>query len=197
MRSQNPGRLSFARKFFLAAAVLALGGAALVWKWPAVTAPEASPGLVSPTAAAATVPVTPAPAVSALAVAAPASAAVALPPDPSAATLQIAGRQIAVRANSRGEFSRVLVAPSALIAVEVGFPGAMSGETLPMQNEDGGTFASGVSEGQTIVGDDGRARFEFRTAPHDGLNRVTLRRGGESRVLEFWVGPEAPVLVRR
>ena len=51
-------------------------------------------------------------------------------------------------------------------------------------------------EGDVVIAGAGRARFEFRAAPNDGLNRVTLRRGGESRVLEFWVGVEPPALVR-
>ena len=192
MPSPNSSRPPRVRNFFLVATALGLAGAALVWQWPFEPAPAAPPIPTKDNAAAVAEPASPSAAASAsVATAAP------VPLDPTAATLRFAGRQVAVRATARGEFSRVLVAPSTLVVVDLPFPGAVPGEVLPIQAEDGGTLVAGVNVGQTTVGDDGRARFEFRSAPHDGLNRVTLRRGGESRVLEFWVGPEAPVLVRR
>ena len=89
-----------------------------------------------------------------------------------------------------------MIAPSAVIAVSVPFPDAQPGEQLAIQAEDGGVFVTGVAEARVQVAPDRQAHFQFRTSANDGLHRVTLHRGGESRVLQFWVGAEPPVLVR-
>ncbi|MGH7946415.1 MAG: hypothetical protein ACREF9_15605, partial [Opitutaceae bacterium] len=116
--------------------------------------------------------------------------------DPRAAHLVIDGAMRVVAPNVRGEFTRVVIAPAAVIAASVPFPDAQPGEQLAIQAEDGGVFVTGGAEARVEITPDRQAHFQFQTSANDGLHRVTLRRGGESRVLQFWVGPEVPVIIR-
>jgi hypothetical protein len=185
-------KIFLVRKLLFLAAVFALAGSVLVWQYSRKYKSDA----LAPLAKVVDSPVVASP---------DQTSASSLPhapvkqdiTDPLAANIQVGDRRIAVRSNTRGEFFRVLVAPSALIKVDLPFFGAAAGEALAIQTEDGGALVSGVADGRVLISEGSRARFDFRAAAHDGLNRVTLRRGGETRVLEFWVGPEAPVLVRR
>lgn len=102
-----------------------------------------------------------------------------------------------VISNVRGEFHRVPVPASTVITASVPFADAVPGESIRVQAEDGGLLQGRAAQGSVAVGSDHRASVAFQTAANDGLYRVTLRRGGECRVLQFWVGPEPPVLVRQ
>jgi hypothetical protein len=116
--------------------------------------------------------------------------------DPRAAQLTVDGLPRAVVANVRGEFRRVLVPASAIIAASVPFPDAQPGEKIAVQAEDGGSLLDTAAQGFVTIDAAHHAPVQFKVSAHDGIHRVTLRRGGETRVLEFWVGPEQPVLVR-
>ena len=116
--------------------------------------------------------------------------------DPRAARIEVAGQVRVVAPNARGEFPRVVVPASSVIAVSVPFAGAQLGETLPVQSEDGALLLGEAASGVAVVDGQGAVPLTLRVAATDGLQRVTLRRGGEMRVLEFWVGAEPPVLVR-
>ncbi len=101
-----------------------------------------------------------------------------------------------VAPNVRGEFPRVSVPAAALIRATVPFPDAAPGAIIFLQAEDGGALHGAASGGALTVGDDRQVTLEFRAATSDGVQRVTLRHGADTQLLEFWVGPEAPVLVR-
>ena len=116
--------------------------------------------------------------------------------NPRAAQIVFAGVRRVVVPNARGEFSRVGVPASAVIVATVPFPDSAPGSTIFLQAEDDGLLSGAASAGALVVGEDRRVTLEFRAAASDGIQRVTLRDGAETRLLEFWVGPEAPVLVR-
>ena len=116
--------------------------------------------------------------------------------NPRAAQIVFAGVRRVVVPNARGEFSRVGVPASAVIVATVPFPDSAPGSTVFLQAEDGGLLSGAASAGALVVGEDRRVTLEFRAAASDGIQRVTLRDGAETRLLEFWVGPEAPGLVR-
>lgn len=117
--------------------------------------------------------------------------------DPRVARIRFGATERFVAPNARGEFPRVPVPASAAITAAVPFPAAMPGEPISVQAEDGGVLAGPAAGGRVMIDDRHRAQIEFQTSALDGLHRVTLRRGSESRVLQFWVGPEPPVLVRQ
>jgi hypothetical protein len=122
--------------------------------------------------------------------------AAAVANDPRAAQLIIEGQTRAVVPNVRGEFPRVLVAASTTVSASVPFAEAQPGEMIAVQAEDGGALLEVAAQGSVIIDAARCASVQFKVSAHDGIHRVTLRRGGETRVLEFWVGAEPPVVVR-
>ena len=116
--------------------------------------------------------------------------------NPRAAQIVFGGARRAVVPNVRGEFPRVSVPAAAVIVATVPFPGVAPGATVFLQAEDGGVLGGEAAGGAVIVGEDHRVTLEFRATATEGVQRVMLRHGTETRLLEFWVGPEAPVLVR-
>jgi hypothetical protein len=123
-------------------------------------------------------------------------AAAAVANDPRAAQLTVDGHPRAVVANVRGEFPRVFVPASAIIAASVPFPDAQAGEKVAVQAEDGGALLNATAQGFVTIDDAHHASLQFKVSAHEGIHRVTLRRGSETHMLEFWVGPEQPVLAR-
>lgn len=138
----------------------------------------------------------PAPVVAAQAKTAVASDVATVMKDPRVATLRIDGAPRAVVPNVRGEYPRVLVPASAIIAASVPFLEAQTGEKIAVQAEDGGALLDAAAQGFVTIDTAHRAAVQFKVSAYDGIHRVTLRRGGETRVLEFWVGAEPPVIVR-
>jgi hypothetical protein len=113
-----------------------------------------------------------------------------------AAHITIAGTVHVLAPNVRGEFPRLIVPASATITATVPFAEAEPGEVIPVQAEDGGLLQDVAAQGSLAVDKDHKVTVSYQVSAYDGMHRVTLRRGGESRVLEFWVGAETPVLVR-
>ncbi len=98
--------------------------------------------------------------------------------------------------NNRGDYPRLSVLGSSKITASVFFFEAVQGEQIRIQAEDGGWLQDEAQAGFVTVDKYHRANFKFQVLTHDGLYRVTLRRGGERRVLQFWVGSESPVFER-
>lgn len=116
--------------------------------------------------------------------------------DPRAALVNVDGESIRVLPNARGEYHRLRVPSAATITAAVPFPGANPGDVIDVETEDGGLLQGAGSQGTVVVNSARRAPVDYRAGGQDGLYRVTLRRGGETRVLEFWVGRPPPVAVR-
>ena len=114
-----------------------------------------------------------------------------------AAHITFAGGTHVLAPNARGEFPRLIVPASATITATVPFAAAEAGEAIPVQAEDGGLLQGTAAQGNVTVDTEHKVSVAYQVSANDGLHRVTLRHGGESRVLEFWVGAEPPVLVRK
>jgi hypothetical protein len=95
--------------------------------------------------------------------------------------------------NPYGEYARVIVPPSAGITAIVHFTNAKPGELVRVQAEDGGRVLG--SEADVLVDNKGLARVLFEVSSTEGIQRLSMRHGGEARVLEFWVGNEPAVAV--
>jgi len=100
-------------------------------------------------------------------------------------------------ANVRGEYRRLIVPASATITASIPFAGAKSGELIAVQAEDGGLLHGSAAQGSASVDNEHKVTVAYQVSANDGMHRVTLRHGGESRVLEFWVGAEPTVIVRK
>lgn len=117
--------------------------------------------------------------------------------NPRAAQLVIDGQSYSVISNVRGEYPRVPVTAASTITASVPFPDAIPGERISVQAEDGGLLLDDGAYGAVAIDENRRAPLRFQAADNDGMQRVTLRRGGEIKTLEFWVGEAPPVLARK
>jgi hypothetical protein len=112
------------------------------------------------------------------------------------ATINVGGIDRVLTPNVRGQYPRVAIKAGDVIHAQVPFPEAAAGDSVAVQTEDGGLLQGSATSGRTVVDAKRVASVDFKSAPFEGMQRVTLRYGASSRVLEFWVGPEQPVLVR-
>jgi hypothetical protein len=99
--------------------------------------------------------------------------------------------------NQLGEYERVYVAARQQVAVAVGFPDGDVGEAVGVSVMDGGRVVEvDAVAGVRVLDKDRVARFTYEASGDEGTHRVLVRRGGERRVLDFWVGTE-PALAQR
>lgn len=171
-------------------ALLMLGAGALWWR------PDGAPAQPPQSPVAAMAVPTDSDSDFAAAPAGPIRSTAPVPRNPRAALLQLGEHAQTVVPNFQGEYPRVAAKRGGVITALVPFPAARPGESIRVQAEDGGALLDGAAGGAVGVDPEHQARVTFRVADGDGLQRVTLRHGSDTRVLEFWVGPEAPVLVR-
>lgn len=91
--------------------------------------------------------------------------------------------------NSVGEMGRTIVGHKTKVPFAVGYPFGKPGEVIVAVAEDGGALGRGVATAQAALNKDLTAEFEFETGGRDGLYRVTVRRGADTKALTFWSGP--------
>jgi hypothetical protein len=75
------------------------------------------------------------------------------------------------------------LAASEIVDVTVQFPAANAGENVDIGQLDGGC----VSNGSSVVTNEGVVAFRFQATPNAGQNRVILRHGSQTLRLQFWV----------
>jgi hypothetical protein len=106
------------------------------------------------------------------------------------------GKERVMTPNEIGHFPRIYLKPKQEVPVEVSFPDAQAAEPVVVQVEDGGSIdGDKVSKGD-VLDDAKKVAFKFRANADEGIYHVVLRKGADSRVLDFWVGDELPVVVR-
>jgi hypothetical protein len=98
--------------------------------------------------------------------------------------------------NQVGYFPRVHVPANTAIPVKVFFSNPVEGEAVVIGAEDGGKFEGDKQAIVEGLEKNGRVAFTFHVLDHPGTYRVSLRRGAETKVLDFWVGPETPLAER-
>jgi hypothetical protein len=89
--------------------------------------------------------------------------------DARAAMLRIDGVSRAVVPNVRGEYPRVLVPASAIIAASVPFANARPGEKIAVQAEDAGALLGAAVQGFVTIDEAHRAPVQFKVSAHEGI----------------------------
>jgi len=123
---------------------------------------------------------------------------------PVEALVTINNRQRALAPNKLGLYPRFVLAENARVRVELRMPNAGANDRVTVGTMDGGRILVGEGAGamkapstQLVAGTDSRVRFTFEPGNDHGVYRVMARRGRESRIFEFWVGPRPPANTRR
>jgi hypothetical protein len=95
-----------------------------------------------------------------------------------------------LKANELGYFNRVTnLLPEEKITIALNYPKAKAGEQLIISIEDGGDI-----EGKKIhivrLNPEKSISFIFNLAADPGLYRLLIRKGGDVKVVQLWVGRE-------
>ena len=106
------------------------------------------------------------------------------------AKVQVGQRRYELTPNQVGSFQRIYLPPKAKVPIEVSYPSGQPGDKVSAAIDDGGQVGNGQRvlalqlDGQRKVG------FDFTAGEGAGIYRVTMRKVGDVKNLEFWVGPE-------
>lgn len=114
------------------------------------------------------------------------------------AAVTLGRRTHALGKGRQGVYPQLDMGPQMRARIELHFPEAKPGDKVAIGVMDGGRIMLQDADrrvhpapGPTHrVGADNRIRFIFETDASNGIYRVLVRRGLESRQVEFWVGPK-------
>jgi hypothetical protein len=118
------------------------------------------------------------------------------PGQKAVAKVIVGGQPQEVQPNQLGNFPRTSIAPKAAVPVEMVFPQGDPGQTIVVEAKDGGNFGGEALAQILKLDEQRRVAFTFHADTQPGIYRVSLRRGAEEAVLNFWVGEQLPVASR-
>ncbi len=95
---------------------------------------------------------------------------------------------LTVSPNQVGSFPEILVRPQTLVGVEVFYIAGLANEAVTLIAMEGGTFGNGKTTQDLPLDSLKRASFRFAAGSGRGLYRVSVRKGTDVKLLEFWVG---------
>ena len=105
------------------------------------------------------------------------------------AVVEVNGESYELSVNQIGYFQRVYALPEQKIPVVVNCPDGFAGEYVMVSMEDGGLLETGRMAKAVQLDDQKQVAFTAQMSGNAGIHRVSLRRGGDLKVLDFWVEP--------
>lgn len=100
------------------------------------------------------------------------------------------GEQVALSVSQGGEYPRVQIQPKEEVQVRLKFSTLAPQTPVAFTAQDGGAFKDGRPGAMFRVDDARELGFAFTASANEGTHRVTFSTpGGETKVLDFWVGP--------
>ncbi len=95
---------------------------------------------------------------------------------------------ITLNPNQVGNFPTLDVRPQTLVGVEIIYTAGLVNEAVALTALEGGTFGNGKTTQDVTLDSLKRASFSFAAGSGRGLYRVSVRKGTDVKLLEFWVG---------
>lgn len=93
--------------------------------------------------------------------------------------------------NQLGYFDMITnIRPHQQFMVQVAYPRAARSEKAWVIVLDGGLLDNGRKEQVVQLDAHRRLMFNFKAGASPGIYRVVVRKGSDSKVIQFWVGPE-------
>ena len=92
--------------------------------------------------------------------------------------------------NQFGEFPRVHIDPKQTVSVTASWPDAQPGQKVVAAVEDGGLLAGGKPVLAFTLDASRQVSFDFTAGSGRGIYRVTLRQGPDTKIVQFWAGPD-------
>ncbi len=99
-----------------------------------------------------------------------------------------AKQALTVSPNQVGSFPEISVRPQTLVGVEVTYIAGLANEAVALTALEGGTFGNGKTTQDLTLDSFKKASFSFAAGSGRGLYRVSVRKGTDIKLLEFWVG---------
>ena len=110
------------------------------------------------------------------------------------ARIEVAGKSSQnLLPNELGIFPRVLASAGEKIPVAITYEDGEPGDSVVVQVVDGGGLDDGVMAKVLHLNNSKSVAFTAGMSMQDGIHRVSLLKGGERKMLEFWVGAEPAV----
>ncbi|MCG3146571.1 MAG: hypothetical protein PCFJNLEI_00002 [Verrucomicrobiae bacterium] len=118
-------------------------------------------------------------------------------PDPVAtATIQVGTHTFRERSNEHGVFNEIRIQPNQPVAVAVAFGAGEAGQRVVAMVEDGGTLQDGQRVLPMELDAHRTVAFQFNTGDNRGIYRIRLRRGTETKLVQFWAGEPLALATR-
>ncbi len=95
---------------------------------------------------------------------------------------------ITVNPNQVGNFPEISVRPQTAINISVVYPAGQANEKVTLTALEGGNLGNGLATQDVTLDSLKTATFSFATGSGRGLYRVSVRKGIDEKILEFWVG---------
>ena len=100
------------------------------------------------------------------------------------------GEQSALTVSQGGEYPRVQIQPREKVQVRLKFGKLAPHTPVAFTAQDGGAFSDGKKGAMFLVDEMRELSFAFSASANEGTHRVTFATPqGETKVLDFWVGP--------
>jgi len=110
--------------------------------------------------------------------------------EPVEAFIETSSERVRLIPNQAGNFPRVFVDEPELVRIRVAYPEASAGDRVAVTVLDGGELESGGLTGVREVTEGGLVAVDFTPSINPGTHRILLRRAGEERAVDIWVGPD-------
>jgi hypothetical protein len=99
--------------------------------------------------------------------------------------------------NELDEFPRIYVAPGEEAEVRMRWPQAAPGDKVVAAVEDGGQLGHGERVKALEVDANQELSFPFVAGMEPGIYRISVRRGAETKTVQFWASNDPKLSVNR
>lgn len=106
------------------------------------------------------------------------------------ATIETDGQRRELRPNQIGEFPRVAAVVQQSIPLAISYPEGEPNQEVAVTVQDGGRIDEGQIARLLKLDTNRSIAFSFVTGQNDGIYRVSLRKGADTKTFSVWVGPE-------
>ncbi|HEY5813417.1 MAG TPA: hypothetical protein VIT23_12295 [Terrimicrobiaceae bacterium] len=110
------------------------------------------------------------------------------------ATLTIGDKNVTVEPNQVGGFPRQLVQQGQKVTVQMSYPDGSPGDLVVAGVLDGGQFENRQRAISLHLDGKGRVSFDYTVSQELGVFRVSVRKGGDVKMVELWAGPEPELM---
>ncbi len=110
------------------------------------------------------------------------------------ASVRVGDTEYELTPNQLKMFPRIAgIQPGQKLPVSISYPKGVEGEPVVVEAQDGGLFENDKKVQIDRLDHAKNLAFAFTAGHQAGVYRVVLRKGADQKMLDFWVGPEAPL----